>query len=137
LRAFIDTSSLIKKYIEEEGAEEFNSLLESVSEIIVSPVTILEVHSAVERRLRERTLKGAVAQWIEREFLADYDFFGVVEWNDELITECLRVIRKYQLRVLDGIQLAAALISRSSLFITSDKRLFEASNREIQGVKFI
>jgi len=47
LRAFIDTSSLLKKYIEEDGAEEFNSLLDSVSEIIISPVTILEVHDVL------------------------------------------------------------------------------------------
>ncbi|MBN1547488.1 MAG: type II toxin-antitoxin system VapC family toxin [Syntrophaceae bacterium] len=137
MRAFIDTSSLLKKYIEEDGAEEFNSLLDSISEIIVSPITILEVQSAVARRLKERTLKASDAQWIEKEFMTDYDFFGVVEWNDDLITESLRIIRRYQLRVLDAIQLSAALISKSSLFITSDKRLFEFAKREIPYSRFI
>lgn len=32
MRAFIDTSSLFKKYIEEEGSDRFNELLDSVFE---------------------------------------------------------------------------------------------------------
>ena len=137
MRAFIDTSSLIKKYIEETGSEEFGVLLESVSEIIVSPITVLELHSAIERRLRERTLKPSDARWIEKEFMTDYDFFGLVEWNDELIGEGLRTIRKYQLRVLDAIQLSAALISDTGLFVTSDRRLYQAARKEMANIRFI
>ncbi len=137
MKAFIDTSSLIKKYVEEKGSDEFNNLLESVSEIIVSPITILEIHSVLERRLREKTLRSTDAKWIEKEFSIDLDYFGIVQWNDNLINECIRVIRKHQLRVLDGIQLSSALISNPPLFITSDKRLHTAAKKELSQVKFI
>jgi predicted nucleic acid-binding protein len=137
MRAFIDTSSLFKKYVEEQGSEQFDQLLESVSEIVVSPITILEINSVIERRLRERTLKPSDAKWIEKEFTIDYDFFALVEWSDELVKGGLRIIRKYQLRVLDAIQLSAALISDAGLFVTSDKRLYQAAKKEMSNIRFI
>ena len=137
MKAFIDTSSLIKKYVEEKGSIEFNDLLDSVSEIIVSPVTILELHSAIERRVRERSLSRSVGKWIKKEFLSDYEFFALVEWSDDLVAEGLRVIHTHQLRVLDGIQLSAGLISKAGLFVTSDKRLSMAAGQEIRDVRLI
>ncbi len=137
MKVFIDTSSLLKKYVLEKGTEEFNAVLNNVTEIIVAPVTILEVHSAIERRLRDKTLKPSDAKWIEKEFLIDYNFFGVVRWNDDLMGESIRVIRKYQLKVLDGIQLASALRSDTTLFVTSDKRLSEAAENELRKVELV
>ncbi|MFH1761729.1 MAG: type II toxin-antitoxin system VapC family toxin [bacterium] len=137
MRAFIDTSSLFKKYVEEEGSGKFNKLLDSISDIIVSPITILEINSVIGRRVREKTLRPQDANWIEKEFLKDYSFFGIVQWNESLIKECTRIIRKYHLRVLDGIQLSAASISDAVLFITSDTRLFKTSKKEIDNVKYI
>lgn len=137
VRAFVDTSSLFKKYVEENGAEEFNRLLDSVFDIIVSPVTILELHSILERRLREKTLLRADAQWVEKEFQADYQYFGVVEWNDSLLKESIRVVRRHQLRVLDGIQLASGLLAGPSLFITSDRKLYDAAIKELPSVKLV
>lgn len=137
MRAFIDSSSLFKRYVVEKGAEEFNRLLETVFEIIVSPITVLEVHSIIERRLREKSLKIEDGKWIEKEFLKDYGYFGVVSWEDELIETATRLIRKHQLRVLDGIQLASGLICNPDLFITSDKQLFKAASQECKKTVFI
>jgi len=137
MKAFIDTSSLFKKYLDEQGSSEFNKLLESVFEIIVAPSTLLEIHSIIERRIREKTLQSEDAKWIEKEFLTDFNFFGVIEWNDELLEKAIRLIRKYQLRVLDSIQLSAAQLSGAALFITSDKQLYKAAKNELHSVTFI
>jgi predicted nucleic acid-binding protein len=137
MRAFIDTSSLFKKYIEEEGSPAFNALLESVFEIFVAPVTFLEIHSVIERRLREKTLTPGDARWIEKEFLSDYGYFGIVEWNDTLMEKCVAIMRKYPLRILDSIQLAAASLSGSALFVTSDKQLYRAAKTELPAVRFV
>jgi len=115
MRAFIDTSSLLKKYIEENGSKKLEELLGSVSEIIIAPITILEVNSILERRLKEKSINSLDAKWIEKEFLRDYDYFGIIEFNDNLVRECIRVVRRYQLKVLDGIQLSSAIFSRPQL----------------------
>ena len=137
MRAFIDTSSLFKKYVDETGSKKLEELLGLISEIIIAPITILEVNSILERRLKEKSLNPLDAKWIEKEFLRDYDYFGIVEFNDDLVRECIRVIRKHQLKVLDGIQLSSAISSKSKLFIVSDKRLFEAAKKEMSQVEFV
>jgi predicted nucleic acid-binding protein len=137
MRVFIDTSSLFKKYIEENGSKKLEELLGSVSEIIIAPITILEVNSILERRLKEKSINSLDAKWIEKEFLLDYDYFGIIEFNDDLVRECIRVVRRYQLKVLDGIQLSSAIFSRPQLFIVSDLRLFEAAKKEMPLVEFV
>lgn len=137
MKAFIDTSSLFKKYVEEPGSIEFNHLLSSVHEIIVAPITKLEFYSVIERRLREKMMRPVDAKWIEKEFTLDYDYFSVVEWNENIISGSIRLIRKYQLKTLDSIQLSAALLAAADLFITSDKRLYQAGSKEFKTAKFI
>jgi predicted nucleic acid-binding protein len=137
MKAFIDTSSLFKRYIEESGATELEKIMVSVSEIVVSPVTILEMHSVIERRIQEKSLKEYDAEWVKKEFSTDFQYFGVVSWSDELITECIRLIHSHRIRVLDGIQLSSAILSEAPLFITSDKKLFEAAKGECPKAVYI
>jgi predicted nucleic acid-binding protein len=137
MRAFIDTSSLFKKYVDEQGADTFDALLLSVSEIIVAPITLLEINSTIERRLREKTLDTADAAWIEKEFMLDLNFYGVVDFNENLNSECIRVIRKYQMKVLDGIQLSSAIVAKPDVFIVSDKQLYNTATKELKRVEFV
>lgn len=137
MRAFIDTSSLFKKYIEESGADTFDTLLQSVTEIIIAPITLLEINSIIERRIREKSLNTSDAKWIEKEFMFDLNFYGVVEFNEMLTAECIRIIRKHQLKVLDGIQLSSAIIAKPDVFIVSDKHLFKSAIKELKQVEFV
>ena len=137
MKAFIDTSSLAKKYIDEDGSEVFDRFLSTVSEITVSPIYILEIHSTIERRLKEKNLTLYEAQWIRVEVKKDLHFFSQVLWNGNLEQKALNLIAKYQLKTLDSIQLAAGCLSKSDIFVTSDQKLFLIANREIKKVKLI
>jgi predicted nucleic acid-binding protein len=137
MRAFIDTSSLFKKYIDEEGSDLFSELLKQVSEIIVSPVTWLEVHSILSRRLREKNLTTQQVDWIQGEIEKDFDYFNIVLWNELLEAKGIEVIQKYGLKTLDALQLAAGCISNPDLFITSDKSLFSVAKHQIKTVHLI
>jgi predicted nucleic acid-binding protein len=137
MKAFIDTSSLFKKYADEQGSKEFAAILETILEIIVAPTTILEMHSVIQRRLSEKSLGMEDAQWIEKEFSTDYSCFGVVEWNEELLDKSILFIHKHRLKILDSIQLAAAQMSGASIFVTSDHRLSLAAKKEFPSVLFV
>ncbi len=137
MRAFIDTSSLFKKYVDEKGADTFDALLLPVTEIIIAPITLFEINSIIERRLREKILDTADAAWIEKEFMLDLNFYGVVEFNENLNSECIRVIRKYQMKVLDGIQLSSAIVVKPDVFIVSDKQLYNTAIKELKRVEFV
>ncbi|NLG19166.1 MAG: type II toxin-antitoxin system VapC family toxin [Fibrobacter sp.] len=137
MTAFIDTSSLFKKYLDEKGADTFDALLQPVSDIIIAPITLLEINSIIERRLREKTLSTHDADWIEKEFMLDLNFYGVVEFNEALNSECIRVIRKYQMKVLDGIQLSSAIVANPDVLIVSDKHLYKSATQELKRVEFV
>lgn len=137
MRAFIDTSSLFKKYVDEKGADTFDMLLQSVSEIIIASITQLEINSIIEQRLREKTLNTTDAAWIEKEFMFDLNFYGVVEFNENLTYECVRVIRMYQMKVLDGIQLSSAITANPDVVIVSDRQLYKSAVKELKRVEFV
>ena len=137
MKAFIDTSSLIKKYVKEKGSDDFESLLEKVSEIIIAPVFWLEINSAIERRLREKTLTASQANRIRNEIKRDLFYFHKINWNENLEEHALVLIQKYQLKTLDSLQLAAAHLSKAGIFVTSDKKLFQVAQLELENPHFI
>ena len=137
MKAFIDTSSLVKKYVIEEGSDEFDSLVEKISEIVIAPVFWLEINSGIERRLRENTITRSQANRIRKEIKRDLFYYNKIKWNENLEQQALVFIQKYQLKTLDSLQLAAAILSKSSIFITSDRRLFLAGQLEIEDSHFI
>lgn len=137
MKAFIDTSSLVKKYFVEEGSGKFDDLMDLISEIVISPTYRLEINSAIERRLREKALTKKQALWLRVEVNKDIHYFSTVLWNDNLEEKAMELIQKYQLKTLDSLQLASACLSESDIFISSDKKLFTAAGKELKNVKFI
>ncbi len=134
MKAFIDTSTLIKKYISEGDHKIFDTWLETVTEIIISPITWLEIQSMLERRIRDKSLTPKDATTIEKNCKIDLDYFGVIKWSETLETLAQLLIRKYQLKVLDSLQLASGKLSKADHFFTSDIRLFKAAEQELNTI---
>jgi len=132
MTVFIDTSSLVKRYILEEGSATFSEIIRKVTAIIVAPVTVIEIYSALDRRLRDKSLSPDDYRILEEEILRNFNDFSIVHWNNDLIISSLDTIRQHHLRTLDAIQLAAAIISGVSQMITSDKQLYQAAKKEIK-----
>ncbi|MBI4245537.1 MAG: type II toxin-antitoxin system VapC family toxin [Planctomycetes bacterium] len=137
MKGFLDTSSLCKKYIEEEGSETLVRFLNDLSDVIVSPVCWIEMHSAVERRIHEGKITFIEAARIYTEMKIDFNFFGKVVWNDDLEHKSVEFVQHYQIKTLDSIQLASAYLSQAEMFVTSDKKLFDIAKKELKKVEFI
>jgi predicted nucleic acid-binding protein len=137
LRAFIDTSSLIKKYVLEKGSDILDSVLESVTEITVSPTYWMEVHSTISRRLKEKTISRAQGFQILHEAQKDLHYFHKILWNERLEEKTIELIEEYDLKTLDGLQLASAVLSNTDLFLTSDKALFKRAAKKLKNTRFI
>ncbi|MBI3292670.1 MAG: type II toxin-antitoxin system VapC family toxin [Elusimicrobia bacterium] len=134
MRAFVDTSSLFKKYVEENGSEEFSVLLKDVSEVVVSPVTWIEMNAVVARRLREKSMTSQQAEWLRLEARRDFQSFHQVFWNENLEKTATDLIHRHSLATLDAIQLSSGMLSKAELFVTSDQRLFEQARKEMRKV---
>lgn len=137
MKAFVDTSSLIKKYVQEKGSDQFEEQLERVGEIIVAPIYWIELNSAIERRVKEKTLSVHDASAIRREAKKDLNFFSKVIWNEALEQKAVEVIEKHWVKTLDSLQLASGILSGADLFLTSDQDLYKTAAQEIKNTKFI
>ncbi len=137
MTSFIDTSSLIKRYVLEAGSQKFLQILVGLNNIIVSPVTLIELHSCFRRRLRDGDLSLGNYQKIEKELERNFQDFSVVACDDNLIMTAVILLKKYNLRTLDAIQLASAVVVDAPEFITSDHKLALAAKKEINKVLII
>ena len=137
VKAFIDSSSLFKKYTTESGYEDFDEWMEKVSDVFIAPITILELHSIVYRRFSEKAINAKEAAYIKKEIYKDIPYFHFVRWNERFEVEGCLFIEKFGLKASDSIQLAAACMAEPDVFLTSDKRLFNAAQMELQNAVLI
>ncbi|HMV43265.1 MAG TPA: type II toxin-antitoxin system VapC family toxin [Leptospiraceae bacterium] len=131
MKSFFDTSALVKKYIEEDGSDAVSELFQNSDEIALSPITRIEFQSALQRLVNTNVLTQESYEIALAEFTEDSVDYEFISFNSTLEELVIEVIKKYGLRSLDGIQLAAAKISKSDQFITSDTKLFEAAKKEL------
>ena len=137
MRAFLDTSTLFKKYLEEPGSDKLADLMDDMSHVVISPITVVEIHAAAKRRLTEKNITRPEYELLLKEFLRDFPHFEVVHYNDNLIRECIRLSGKYSLKSLDLIQLASVSLAKADLFLTSDSQLAENAEKEFKNVTLI
>ena len=137
MRAFIDTSSLFKKYVEENGSKELDGLLLQVSEIAVSPITWVEMSAVIARRLREESLTSQQAAWLRSEMHKDFQSFHRVVWNDSLEKTAAALVYQSSLSTLDAIQMASGILSKAEIFVTSDRALFQEAQKKIRKALYI
>src|SRR3954452_14421226 len=100
--AYFDTSALIKRYVDEPGTRDVSRLLRE-SHCIVSAIVSVEVHSALRRRVTERTLKDSQVAAILKRFTADRPFWTVIEVSREVLEAAESLCAPQPLRALDAI----------------------------------
>lgn len=130
MKAFLDTSALIKKYVLEPGSDKLERYLEKISEIVVAPLYWIELNSALERRLNEGTLSHLQIAAIRQEAARDLNYFSRVIWNESLERKAIEMIKKYRLKTLDSVQLASGMLADAELFLTSDQDLYKIAFKE-------
>jgi uncharacterized protein len=121
---YLDTSALLKRYVDEPDSERFVALIDSDVAWLTCRVTWVEVWRNVSRRLELGAGRRAKAA-----FEADWRRFGVVEVDDTLCRDAGRVAEETGARSLDAIHLAA--IRRAGpagiALVTADLRQAQAA----------
>ena len=114
-RCFLDTSVLVKLYHQEDGTDYLLNLYKGQSPLIISQLSMVELRSAIFRKLRERELDkitlGAVLSRFDQDCEDRYDILPVVsvvyEQAGKLLGKCAG---NHGLRALDSIQLATFIV---------------------------
>ena len=134
---YLDTSALVKLYIQEAGSEALVAATRSRALKALS-IARVEACSAIWRRHRIGDLAESVAHELVRRIEKDCrSVIALVPVTDDVLEEALRLCRRHGLRAYDAIQLAGALrptgprtSDDSSLFVASDEALLAAARTE-------
>ncbi|TAN44165.1 MAG: PIN domain-containing protein [Nitrospirae bacterium] len=137
MKAFLDTSSLIKLYHQEEGsAFVIETLSSSIEEIYLSEISALEFRSALWKKIREKEIQEKAAIEVIKCFHNDSDNFRWILLQSDIVESAGHMLMKYGdkgLRTLDSIQLASALTLKKSgdcVFLSADKLLLSLFEKE-------
>jgi predicted nucleic acid-binding protein len=122
MNAFLDSSALAKRYVEEAGSERVQELLDVASGLGVAVIAPTEVVSALCRRLRENHLTRTQYGQAKRALFEDLSDASVVGLTEQVVTRAVDLIERWPLRSSDALHVACAAEWSCELFVTADER---------------
>ena len=132
---YLDTSVLVKIYVEEDGSISIREQVNKARFVATSMIAYVEARAAFARRRREGRLAPADHHRAVRAFDSDWEHYLLVEITDSLIRGAAALAEEHSLRAYDAIHLASATLLRTRaaeaiLFGSWDANLGNAARRE-------
>ncbi len=129
MKIFFDTSTLFNRFIDHEHSALIDQLFIEASEVVVSPVTHVEMLVIGRRYCLEK-------KWSKKDYALfssavneEFKDYTQVLFNEALSKLLSEMIEKFSLKTLDIIQLSSGKLSKSKLFVTSDKQLYQNAKK--------
>ncbi len=129
MKAFLDSSSFAKRFIEERGSERVEALCARASELGLSVLGVPEIISALARRLRERLLTQVQYHTAKKRLLEDVRDADIVQLTPTVLGSAIRVLEASPVRAMDALHIACALEWEADIFVSSDERQLAAARR--------
>jgi predicted nucleic acid-binding protein len=130
---YLETSSLLKLYVDEPGSLDVVDLVESCDVVATLTLTYTEARSALARRRRERLLSVRGLSDVRRLLDVDWAALLHIDVTRELCADAADMADRYGLRAYDSLHLAAfADIARQAgaehtIFSSADAALTRAA----------
>lgn len=120
---YVDSSALLKRYVDERDSEVAVTLMATDPVLVTSRLTEVEV-----RRNLTRLLNGDELLAARRQLQTDLDSFALVALDATTCSEGARIAEQTMCRSLDSLHLAAALRAGSgTTLLTFDLRQAQAA----------
>lgn len=131
---YLDTSALVKLYVEEEGSGPVAAAVEEAGAVVTARIAYAEARAAFARHRREGGLTTGELRRVVERLDHDWPSYGVVELSDTVVRRAGGLAERRALRGFDALHLAAALELRGAgaevVFLSFDARLTAAARRE-------
>ncbi|HET7876420.1 MAG TPA: type II toxin-antitoxin system VapC family toxin [Methylomirabilota bacterium] len=131
MKIYLDTSALVKLYVDEEGSATVREALGPLTLAVTSAIAYLEARAALARRRREGGLAVAAYRGTVRALEADWQQYMVVQVHEALIRDAARLAEARRLRAYDALHLASARLIRRRL---GPPIVFACWDRELERV---
>jgi uncharacterized protein len=115
LSLYLDTSALVKLYVEEDGSALVRKWVHDADLVATSILAYAEARAAFARRRREKQIAPAAYTQMLREFELDWDRYVVLDATDPLIRSAGKLAETHALRPYDAIHLASAKILKDKV----------------------
>lgn len=132
---YLDTSAMIKLYIDEPGAKEVKKITEEAKLVSTSRVAYVEARAGIARKFREGDLGEDEYKKVVEDLEKDWGNYFIVEVSERVAKFGGELTDRHPLRGFDAIHLASALllvnkIRSTILFSCFDEKLKEAAQAE-------
>jgi predicted nucleic acid-binding protein len=136
---YLDTSALVKLYIQEAGTERLLGLAARSTEnrLAILALAQVEFRSAVRRRERNGEIPSPVAHQLLELFERHLEGrFLIQRITDFVLDTACMLVDRHALRAFDAIQLAGYIVLKTAggvdvpVFVCSDQGLLTAAERE-------
>jgi hypothetical protein len=124
MTTYVDSSALLKRYVEEADSDRADELLAADADLVTGRHTVVEVRRSLTLLLERQALVEA-----RRAFAADLDAFALVELDAQTCELAAAVAERTGVRTLDALHLGAAqrVGAHALAFATFDLRQAQAA----------
>ncbi len=138
---YLDTSALVKLYVEEDGSDDVAKWVAAARFVATSRVAYPEARAALARRRREGGLTAGALRGAVRDLDRDLGRYVVVELDTAIAASAGDLAERRALRGFDALHLASALsleayFRPTPAFVAFDRKLTLAAAAEGLVVEF-
>ncbi|UUY05385.1 type II toxin-antitoxin system VapC family toxin [Svornostia abyssi] len=126
---YVDTSSLLKLIIEEEGSDSVGLIWDAADVVASAAMIVVEARAALAAAKRATRLSAAQHRRAKDELAELVDELTLVPVSERLIAEAADLAEREALRGYDAVHLAAALTINATILTSADTALCTAAAR--------
>jgi predicted nucleic acid-binding protein len=129
---YLDTSALVKAYIDEPGTEQVLEQLRLADMAATHEIAYVEARAAYARLAREKQLTQSELDHVKAEFEKDWPRYASIGSDAALLERAAEMAEAFSLRAYDSVHLAAAEYLASGVneavrFLCYDRKLCQAA----------
>jgi len=121
MRLLLDSSALLKHYVQEPGTAFVRARLREADELLLSVLVWPEIHSSLNRLRREGALDDEDYAAIKERFAEDFGNATVVALAGGVLATSVRCLERARLRASDAVHVASALEAGADRFVSADR----------------
>jgi len=137
MKVFFDTSSFVKRFVEEVGSKQADDIAQVASAIGLSIICFPEIISALNRKLRSEFITDETYLDLKTNISDDIEDADIINLTPGVLKKTIELLEENVLRSLDAIHIACALEWQAEMFVSSDERQITAAVESGLNVEFI
>jgi len=127
MKLFLDSSAFAKRFVEEPGSQEVETLCSQATELCLSVICVPEIISALNRRLREKSLDHRGYAQAKLRLSQDVRDTVVINLTPDVVHTSIVILETTHVRTMDALHIACAIAWAAELFASADHRQIAAA----------